>query len=131
MLRDSWKRLGEVLQSTGLSYEIIFVNDGSTDDTDRVLTEIHQKDPAVTAINLSRNFGKEYALTAGLDFARGDATIIIDADLQDPPELIPDMIREWQNGFDVVTMRRISREGRNGHQAFIGLAVLPPARPHQ
>jgi len=111
VLQQTWSRLNEVLQSTGLDFEIIFVNDGSTDNTESVLSDIHNNNQSVTVINLSRNFGKEYALTAGLDFADGDAVILIDADLQDPPELIPDMLKEWQNGFDVVTMRRVSREG--------------------
>ena len=99
------------MQAGSYRYEIVFINDGSSDNSEKILTEIFAQDPAVTAIHLSRNFGKEYALTAGLDFAAGDAVIMIDADLQDPPELIPDMIREWQNGFDVITMRRVSRDG--------------------
>ncbi|MDD1782058.1 glycosyltransferase family 2 protein [Enterovibrio sp. ZSDZ35] len=91
------------------SYEIIFINDGSTDTTlDEInsLSKIHKQ---VRVINLSRNFGKEAALTAGLDLAKGEAIIPIDADLQDPPELIRDFIREWQKGFDVVVAKRVDR----------------------
>ena len=111
VLNDTWERLHSVLQATRYRYEVIFVNDGSTDDSDQLIAQLHRKNQAVTAINLSRNFGKEYALTAGLDFARGEAVITLDADLQDPPELIPEMLKAWQDGFDVVTMRRVSREG--------------------
>jgi glycosyltransferase involved in cell wall biosynthesis len=111
ILQTTWARLHEVMKATGLSHEIIFVNDGSSDESEGVLSDIVQQDQSVININLSRNFGKEYALTAGLDFANGEAIIMIDADLQDPPELIPDMLKEWQNGFDVVTMRRTSRDG--------------------
>ena len=111
VLNDTWGRLHSVLQETQYRYEVIFVNDGSTDDSDQVLAQLHRENQAVTAISLSRNFGKEYALTAGLDFARGEAVITLDADLQDPPELIPQMLEAWQDGYDVVTMRRVSREG--------------------
>ena len=111
VLRDAWMRLGEVMRDTGFRYEIVFINDGSSDNSETILNEIFDQDPSATCIHFSRNFGKEYALTAGLDFATGDAAIMIDADLQDPPELIPDMLKEWQNGFDVVTMRRVSRDG--------------------
>jgi glycosyltransferase involved in cell wall biosynthesis len=118
VLRDTWQRLNEVMTGTPFRTEIIFVNDGSTDATEQILSEIHEQSRNVISIHLSRNFGKEYALTAGLDFAGGDAVIMIDADLQDPPELIPGMLAEWQNGFDVVTMRRISREGESLTKRF-------------
>ncbi len=111
ILHESWARLNGVMRDTKYRYEFIFVNDGSTDDSEKVLSEIYRENQHVTTISLSRNFGKEYALTAGLDFARGEAVITLDADLQDPPELIPDMLEAWQDGFDVVTMRRVSREG--------------------
>jgi glycosyltransferase involved in cell wall biosynthesis len=111
IIRQTWSRLSEVLSGIGMNYEIVFINDGSSDQTAAILEGIHQQDSSVALINLSRNFGKEYALTAGLDFADGQAVIMIDADLQDPPELMPQMIREWQNGNDVVTMRRVGRKG--------------------
>jgi glycosyltransferase involved in cell wall biosynthesis len=111
VLPEASRRLTEVLQNTGLRYELIFVNDGSSDDSESILSDIHNNDSSVAVINLSRNFGKEYALTAGLDFANGEAVVVIDADLQDPPELIPDMLQAWKDGHDVVTMRRISRDG--------------------
>ncbi len=91
--------------------EIVYVNDGSTDDTLRILHALHTLDSRVTVINLSRNFGKEIALSAGLDHADADAVIVIDADLQDPPELIPEFICVWKQGYDVVYGQRISRDG--------------------
>jgi len=91
------------------NWEVLYVNDGSTDDT---LSVLHQlREPHVAIINLSRNFGKEIALTAGLDHARGDAVIVIDADLQDPPEVIPELVQKWHEGFDVVYARRTARDG--------------------
>ncbi len=93
--------------------EMIFVNDGSTDRTQAIIDELHTRDDRVACVNLSRNFGKEIAMTAGLDHARGDAIVVIDADLQDPPELIHDFIREWKNGYDVVYARRTHRDGES------------------
>ncbi|NQW92593.1 MAG: glycosyltransferase family 2 protein, partial [Polaromonas sp.] len=92
-------------------WEVVYVNDGSKDGTLRLLKELQQNDPAIGVANLSRNFGKEAAMSAGLKLARGDAVILIDADLQDPPELIGDMVRVWQQGADMVNMKRSSRQG--------------------
>lgn len=111
VLADTWSRLDSILAGTGHTYEIVFVDDGSTDDTADLLEELHHGSPQVVVVQLSRNFGKEYALTAGLEHARGEAVVMIDADLQDPPELIPSMLEEWRKGYDVVTMRRSSRKG--------------------
>lgn len=94
-----------------LRTEIIYVNDGSRDKSMSVLSQIAGKNANVNLIEFSRNFGKEAAMTAGINQAKGDAVIIIDADLQDPPELIPKMVRTWQQGYDVVNMRRSSRAG--------------------
>ncbi|NND44630.1 MAG: glycosyltransferase family 2 protein [Xanthomonadales bacterium] len=113
VLEQTWQRLDQVMETTAYDFEIVFVDDGSSDGTSEKLRALHQHNERVTAVRLSRNFGKEYALTAGLDFARGDAVIMIDADLQDPPELIPGMLDEWRKGHDVVTMRRTSREGES------------------
>ncbi len=85
------------------------MNDGSRDGTIALLLELHRADPRVAVVDLSRNFGKEVAMSAGLDHAHGDAVIVIDADLQDPPELMPEMVAAWQDGCDVVLMRRRSR----------------------
>jgi glycosyltransferase involved in cell wall biosynthesis len=89
--------------------EIIYVNDGSRDGSMRLLAGLHRDDARVAVIDLSRNFGKEVAMSAGLDHARADAVVVIDADLQDPPELIPQMVGAWQEGSDVVLMQRSSR----------------------
>ena len=113
VLPEFHQKITEVLQATTLGYEIIYVDDGSNDDTVRILSELRERDESVAIIELSRNFGKEIAISAGLDYARGDAVILIDADLQDPPGLIHDFIREWRNGYDVVYGRRIEREGES------------------
>lgn len=92
-------------------FEFLFVNDGSRDATMSIIRDLAEKDTRVSFINLSRNFGKEIAMIAGIDHVAGDATVIIDADLQDPPELIPEMIKYWEEGYDDVYARRLSREG--------------------
>lgn len=108
---ELYRRLSVVLAEIGGRYEVIFVNDGSQDMTLQILEELHRDDSRVAVVNLSRNFGKEIALSAGLDMANGDAVIVIDADLQDPPELIPALLAEWRNGYDVVYARRTERSG--------------------
>jgi glycosyltransferase involved in cell wall biosynthesis len=110
-LRESHRRLTHVLSRTNTAYELVFVNDGSRDASVAVLHDLRREDPHVSILDLSRNFGKEIALTAGLDVADGDAVIAIDADLQDPPEVIPLLVAEWRKGFDVVYAQRIKREG--------------------
>ena len=92
-------------------WEVLYVNDGSKDATLHILKELQSSHPAVGVAALSRNFGKEAAMSAGLKLARGEAVILIDADLQDPPELIGEMVRVWQQGADVVNMKRSSRQG--------------------
>lgn len=106
-----YERLRTVLDGTELPWEIVCVNDGSRDRTLPLLIELNQRDRRVRVFDLSRNFGKEAAMTAGLDQARGAAIIPIDADLQDPPELIPALIAKWQEGFEVVNAARSAREG--------------------
>lgn len=105
------QRLQQVLSTLSISYEIVLVDDGSRDGSGEMLYRLALADPTLHVLRLSRNFGKEAALTAGLDHARGDAVIIMDADLQDPPELIPQMMTHWRDGYDVVSMKRRSREG--------------------
>lgn len=97
-----FKHLTDVMEELGESYEVICVNDGSRDRTASVLAEAHAEDPRIRVINLSRNFGKEVALTAGLDHAVGAAVVPLDADLQDPPELIAEFLAKWREGYDVV-----------------------------
>lgn len=110
---DTFHRRMSALFDTLTAYrcEMIFVNDGSRDGTQAIIDRLCDTDPRVAGVNLSRNFGKEIAMTAGFDHARGDAVVIIDADLQDPPELIVDMVREWEAGYDVVYAKRTAREG--------------------
>lgn len=102
-------RLIPVLEQTGESFEIVCVNDGSTDASYARLQMRQSLDARIRLIDLSRNFGKEAALTCGIDFARGQAVIPMDADLQDPPELIAEMVRLWRQGFEVVLMLRVDR----------------------
>lgn len=103
------KEIFAVLNPLAKSYEIIFVNDGSKDNTLQVLQMKSQENESVRIINLSRNFGKESAMTAGIDMALGEVVVPMDVDLQDPPELITDFIREYENGFDVVVGKRVDR----------------------
>lgn len=112
------ERLTAVLLGLGVCYELVLVDDGSRDGTPHMMKRLTQKDPAVTAVFLSRNFGKEAALTAGLEHATGDSVIIMDADLQDPPELIPKMLKAWKDGADVVCMRRRSRAGETWFKRY-------------
>lgn len=106
-----YERLTVVLTGLQVAYELVLVDDGSRDDTPAMMRRLAEDDAAVTAVLLSRNFGKEAALTAGLAHAVGAAVVIMDADLQDPPELIPKMVQAWKQGADVVCMRRSSRAG--------------------
>jgi glycosyltransferase involved in cell wall biosynthesis len=104
-------RLNAVLSQMECGAQVVYVNDGSTDRTVDVINFIRQDDERVALVDLSRNFGKEIAMTAGFDQAKGDAVVVIDADLQDPPELIPELLRYYQEGFDIVYAQRISRSG--------------------
>ena len=113
VLPDFHQRLSVVLNTLSFASEIIYVNDGSQDDTLAIIESLYRDDHRVAVVDLSRNFGKEIALTAGLHKARGDAVVVIDADLQDPPELIPELINEWHNGYDVVYAKRSRREGES------------------
>lgn len=113
VLNEFHRRLAAVLEQIPLRHEIIYVNDGSTDATLAVMHALREADPGVCVIDLSRNFGKEIALTAGLDHANGDAVVVIDADLQDPPELIPELLKHWQEGCEVVYAKRVVRHGES------------------
>jgi dolichol-phosphate mannosyltransferase len=112
-LAEFYARLAKVLQSLDGGSEILFVNDGSTDETEKILQQLHQKDSRVRILHLSRNFGHQVAITAGIDLAQGRACLIMDADLQDPPEVIPEMVRLWHAGFEVVYGLRKKRLGES------------------
>ena len=126
-------RLTETLAGLGVEYELVLVNDGSTDGTATLLDTLAESDDRVRVLHLSRNFGHQAALSAGLDHARGEAVVALDGDLQDPPEVIPDLLEKWREGFDVVYAVRTKRkEGlvkRLGYYAFYrllrGVSDLP------
>jgi glycosyltransferase involved in cell wall biosynthesis len=114
VLRATHERLTKVMdQLPDLDYELIFVNDGSHDQTQQILTQLQLHDSHVRVLGLSRNFGHQIAVTAGLEEASGDAVVVIDADLQDPPEVIPQMVSLWREGNDVVYGIRLEREGES------------------
>ena len=113
VLPEFHRSISRVLPEQPFDFEIIYINDGSTDNTLATIRQLKHADDDITLIDLSRNFGKEIALTAGLHKSAGDAVVVIDADLQDPPELIPELIHEWQNGYDVVYAQRTHRKGES------------------
>lgn len=111
VVHETYSRLTTVMKSIGEPYELLFVNDGSRDRTTEIIESFVASDDCVKILEFSRNFGHQIAITAGMDYARGDAILIIDADLQDPPELIPLMIAKWREGYDVVYAQRSKRKG--------------------
>lgn len=104
------EEITKVMKTTGMDYELIYVNDGSKDRTDELIRELAEKDPHVRAITFARNFGHQTAITCGMDFARGDAVITMDGDMQHPPELIPLLLEKWKDGYDIVQTIRTSTE---------------------
>ncbi|MGN1269608.1 MAG: glycosyltransferase family 2 protein [Clostridia bacterium] len=114
-----YERLKKIMdENPNYNFEVLLVNDGSKDKTLQIMQELRQKDKRICYLNLSRNFGKETAMIAGLDYCKGDAVVIIDADLQDPPELIPEMIKYWEEGYDDVYAKRKTREGETWLKKF-------------
>lgn len=111
VVQETYKRLKTVMDSLNEPYELIFVNDGSKDDTAIILRKLCEADFRVKLVDFSRNFGHQLASTAGMDYSSGDTVVLIDADLQDPPEIIPEMIKKWREGYDVVYGVRIKRNG--------------------
>jgi dolichol-phosphate mannosyltransferase len=103
------RRVSAALDLTGLTWEIVLINDGSRDDSGQIIRQMHADDPRIKLVELSRNFGHQPAVSAGLAFASGDAVILIDGDLQDPPEVIPEMVKKWQAGAQVVLGQRRTR----------------------
>ena len=114
----SYERMNAAMESFGYPFEIIYVNDGSRDRTMVQLRAIARENKNVRVLSFSRNFGHQTAVTAGMDKAKGDALIIIDADLQDPPEVIGDLIKAWENGADIAYGKRLKREGETIFKKF-------------
>ncbi len=106
-----YERLNPIIDKNNYEFEVLFVNDGSKDNTLDIIRKLREKDSRISYIDFSRNFGKEIAMMAGMDYAKGDAIIFMDADLQDPPELIPELVKYWEQGYDDVYARRKSRQG--------------------
>ena len=119
VLPETHARLTRAAETLGTDHEILYVDDGSRDGTLAILREIHRADPRVRVIALSRNFGHQVAISAGLDAARGDAVVVIDADLQDPPELIPELVARWREGNEVVYGSRTARRGESAARLWI------------
>lgn len=117
-LPELHRRVKEVMDSAGEPWELILVDDGSTDGSTEKIRELARLDKTVRPVIFARNFGHQVAITAGWDYARGDAIIIIDADLQDPPEVILDLARKWKEGFEVVYAVRGEREGESWFKKF-------------
>jgi len=111
VMPESFRRTKAAMEALGYDYEIIYIDDGSRDATWDILSSIAKDDPQVIALRFSRNFGHQLAVTAGMDAADGDAVIIMDADLQDPPEVIGDMVKAWQQGADIAYGKRTKRHG--------------------
>jgi len=114
-----YERVIRVMEDIGEPFEIVLINDGSRDKTYSILQEIHEKDARVRVIDFSRNFGHQIAISAGLDYAQGDAVVVLDSDLQDPPEIIPELIARWKDGAEVVYAQRAKRKG----ETFFKLAT--------
>lgn len=111
VIEHTYERLKTVMQSSDGNYELLFINDGSKDRSVDILLQLSEQDKTIKIVDFSRNFGHQIAITAGMDYASGNAIVIIDADLQDPPELILEMIQKWKEGYDVVYAKRTARKG--------------------
>lgn len=111
VIEHTYERLKTVMQSSDGNYELLFINDGSRDRSVDILLQLSEQDKTIKIVDFSRNFGHQIAITAGMDYASGNAIVIIDADLQDPPELILEMIQKWKEGYDVVYAKRTARKG--------------------
>jgi len=121
VIEETHKRLREVMDRCGENYELVFVNDGSRDRTVEIVEGLCRKDPHLRLVNFSRNFGHQIAITAGMDYAEGQAIVVIDADLQDPPEVILQMIAKWKEGYDVVYGQRVKRKGETAFKKLTAL----------
>jgi dolichol-phosphate mannosyltransferase len=121
-IQKLYERITQVMDSMGEGWELILVNDGSRDSSPELIAELTAKDSRIKAINFARNFGHQTAVTAGIDFSSGNAVILIDADLQDPPEVILDLIAKWKEGYEVVYA--VSKSGRRSCSTESSIASL-------
>lgn len=117
-IAELYRRVCSVMDRLDESVELIFINDGSRDNSLNLIRELQEKDDRVCYLSLGRNFGHQIAVTAGLNFARGQAVIILDADLQDPPELIPDLLEKWRQGYQVIYAQRTKRKKEGWFKRF-------------
>lgn len=117
-LPEFYRRVREAMESLGDSWELVLVDDGSRDESAHIMCQLAQQDPHVRPVIFARNFGHQLAVTAGLDYSRGQAVVIIDSDLQDPPEVILDMVARWREGYEVVYAVRKEREGETWFKLF-------------
>jgi len=117
-LPELYRRIKEVMDQTGEPWELVLINDGSADRTAEIMHELHAQDDRVHFIDFARNFGHQIAVTAGVDYAQGDAVVMIDSDLQDPPELVLEMIQKWREGYKVVYAIREERKGESWFKLF-------------
>ncbi len=117
-LPELYRRVSQVMEQTHEPWELVLVNDGSRDQSPEIIRELAAKDKRVRPVMFARNFGHQIAVTAGMDFSRGDAIVVIDADLQDPPEVILDLIAKWREGYEVVYAVRSEREGETWFKKF-------------
>ena len=122
VISETYKRLTAILSKMDNDYEMIFVNDGSRDATMDIMSAVAKEDKHVKIVEFARNFGHQVAVTAGMLYCSGDAAVIIDADLQDPPELIPDMLNKWKEGYQVVYGKRLKRDGESAFKLFTAKA---------
>jgi polyisoprenyl-phosphate glycosyltransferase len=118
LVEEFCRRTIASLEPLGEPFELVLVNDGSRDGSAEIMRAVHERDPRVKVLNFSRNFGHQLAITAGTDYADGKAVIVIDSDLQDPPEVIPDLIARWREGYQVVYAVREEREGETWFKTF-------------
>ncbi len=122
ILPELYRRVRDVLEGTGETWELVLVNDGSRDRSPQIMRQLHEQDPRVKVVYFARNFGHQVAITAGADYARGDAVVIIDADLQDPPEVILDLLAKWREGYEVIYAVRAQRRGETWFKEFTAKA---------
>ena len=118
ILHELYRRISETMDAIGEDWELVLINDGSFDRSFEIMRELREVDDRVRLVNFSRNFGHQLAISAGLDYAQGDAVVIIDADLQDPPSVIAEMVKKWREGYEVIYAVRSQRKGETWFKLF-------------